>query len=194
MSANIDYSKGGEAFISFQKPAWWGNSKIFQNDITVANALHDAGLDFKVEKSPNVHRFPGTNRPDIISTESFFTWRMDTGAVLGSKLGSVYKVYQNTDALAVVDDLLQTKKVKIETAGAIDSGRRVFVCLKLQNPLIVGSKDEIEQYILLANGHDGSMAITAMPTNIRVVCANTLGAALAGAKPEHKIRHTASAK
>lgn len=66
----------------------------------------------------------------------------------------------------------------------------MFVCLKLQNPIIVGSQDAVEQYVLLANGHDGSLAITAMPTNVRVVCWNTLSAALGAAKAEHKIRHT----
>lgn len=191
MPANIDYSNGNENFVSFQKPAWWGNSKVYNEEITVQNALHDAGLAFHVEKLPNTHEIPG--RPKIVSANSFFTYRTDTNKVLGDKLGRIYKVYQNTEALSVVDDLLQTKKVRIETAGSIDEGRRVFVCLKLLTPLIVGGNDEIEQYILLANGHDGSLSITAMPTNIRVVCSNTLAAALSGAKAEHKIRHTEKA-
>lgn len=114
--------------------------------------------------------------------------------MLGTKLGSVYTVYQNTEALIVVDEMLKTGKVKIETAGSLDGGRRVFVLLKLDTPILVGPKDAIMQYVLLANGHDGTLSIVAMPTNVRVVCDNTLSAALQGSKPEHKIRHTTNAK
>lgn len=192
MAHKLDYSKGKPAFISFQKEAWHGLGKIFTEDITVDNALRDAGLDFHVEKAPNIHRI-GTM--DEISTSSFFTYRTDTNGILGTRLGPDYTVYQNTDALAVVDDLIKTGKVKIETAGSVDDGRRVFVCLRFSEPLTVGgSKDVVDQYVLLANAHDGSLAITAMPTNVRVVCWNTLSAALSGAKANHKIRHTANAK
>lgn len=113
--------------------------------------------------------------------------------MLGSRLGKGYTVYQNMDALNVVDDLLKTGKVAIETVGAVDEGRKVFTCLKLNTPIRVDGKDVVEQYVLLANAHDGSLAITAMPTNIRVVCNNTLSAALSGAKASHKIRHTTNA-
>src|SRR5207245_4368462 len=59
----------------------------------------------------------------------------------------------------------------------------------------------VDQYLLLANGHDGSLALTMKFTPIRVVCQNTLSAAL----PENRhgrqqrvpngvyIRHTESA-
>ena len=38
--------------------------------------------------------------------------------------------------------------------------------------------DRSATYIYVANSHDGSMAVTAAVTPIRIVCANTLGAAL----------------
>lgn len=196
MAARIDHSKGKAAFISYQKPAWWdlGNQYTSQDEISIEQALKDGGLDFNVDKLPNIHRFnTPTGIQEVISDSSFFTLRTDTNTVLGDKLGSVYTVYQNTDALSIVDELLKTKKVIIETVGAIDDGRKVFTCLKLNSSIVVGGSDEVYQYVLLANGHDGSLAITAMPTNVRVVCNNTLSAALAGAKNMHKIRHTATA-
>lgn len=191
MAHKLDMSKGKPAFVAFQKEAWHGLGKIFTNEITVDNALKDAGLDFTVEKIPNIHRI---GDQDEVSTSSFFTYRTDTKGILGTRLGPDYTVYQNTDALAVVDELIKTGKVKIETAGSVDEGRRVFVCLRYAEPIIVGKGDEITQYVLLANSHDGSLAITAMDTNVRVVCWNTLSAALSGAKSNHKIRHTTNAK
>jgi hypothetical protein len=51
-------------------------------------------------------------------------------------------------------------------------------------------------YIYVANSHDGSMAVTAAVTPIRIVCANTLGAALrraehgVDAQRTFRFRHT----
>lgn len=195
MAHKLDYSKGQAAFISYQAPAWHGLGKVFNNEITIEEALKESGLDFHVDKLPNIHRFNGADgQPqEIISKDSFFTIRTDVNKVLGTRLGCDYTVYQNTQALDVVDAMLETKKVIIETVGAIEDGRKVFTCLKLNSSIVVDGSDEVYQYVLLANSHDGSLAITAMPTNVRVVCNNTLSAALSGAKSAHKIRHTRNA-
>jgi hypothetical protein len=56
--------------------------------------------------------------------------------------------------------------------------------------------DPSATYIYVANSHDGSMAVTAAVTPIRIVCANTLGAALrhaehgADARRTFRFRHT----
>lgn len=191
MAHRIDHSKGKAAFISYQEPAWHGLGKVFNQEITIAQALTESGLDFKVDKLPNIHRLP--SGIDIVSDSSFFTVRTDVNKVLGTRLGPDYTVYQNQQALDIVDELIRTDKVIIETVGSVDEGRKVFTCLKFKTPMKVGSNDEIFQYILIVNSHDGSLAITVMFTNVRVVCHNTLSAALAGAKGAHKIRHTRNA-
>lgn len=190
MSHSIDHSKGKAAFISYQAPAWHGLGKVFNQEISIEQALKESGLDFHVNKLPNIHRINGL---DLMSDSSFFTYRTDVNKVLGTRLGPDYTVYQNMEALDIVDELLNTGKLIIETVGAIDEGRKVFVCMKFNEPIVVGGSDVVYQYLLLINSHDGSLAITAMLTNVRVVCANTLAAALGGAKGAHKIRHTRNA-
>ena len=108
-------------------------------------------------------------------------------------MGKDYEVLQNIEAFNLVDEILQSGRATIETAGAIDEGKKAFICLKVDKSIIVGSEDEIKQYVLIANSHDGSLAITATPTNVRVVCNNTLTAALKGATGAIKIRHTSNA-
>lgn len=191
MAHQIDHSKGKAAFISYQAPAWHKLGKVFNQEITIQQALNESGLDFHVDKLPNIHRLG--NGQEIVSDSSFFTVRTDVQKVLGTRLGPDYTVYQNNEVFDIVDELLKSKKITIETVGAIDEGRKVFVCMKLHNPIIVNGNDEVFQYLLVTNSHDGSMAITVMFTNVRVVCANTLSAALAGAKGAYKIRHTRNA-
>lgn len=184
----IDNSKGFNAFVAFQAPAWHGLGEIFTEPLTTMQALQKGGLDYTVLKLPNIHMMPDGN--EIISEDSFFTCRTDVNKILGSRLGKDYEVLQNIEALNVVDEILQSGRATIETAGAINEGRKAFICLKVDKDIIVGTDDKVQQYVLIATSHDGSMAITATPTNVRVVCNNTLSAALRGAKGAIKIRHT----
>jgi len=191
MAHKIDNSKGFNAFVSFAAPAWHGLGTVLNNPVSTANALEQGGLNYDVLKLPNIHYLP--NGEELISEDSFFTVRTDVNKVLGSRLGKDYEVMQNIDALNVVDEILQAGTATIETAGAIDEGRKVFICLKVAKDIIVGSDDAVKQFVLIATSHDGSLSITAMPTNVRVVCNNTLTAALKGAQDKIKIRHTSNA-
>lgn len=60
-------------------------------------------------------------------------------------------------------------------------------------PVHVGRNDCIERYLFLTTSHDGLGSIQIAFTPIRVVCRNTLNAALANQVNCIKIRHTASA-
>lgn len=192
MSHSIDDSKGFDAFVSYAAPGWHGLGTTFQTELTTAQALQYGGLDFVVKKLPNIHRLP--NGREIVSHDSFFTFRTDVNKVLGNKLGKDYTVMQNLQCFDLVDDILGRGLARIETAGCIDQGRKTFVCLKANQSIRVGSSDWVNQYVLIANSHDGSMSITATPTNIRVVCSNALSAALSQAKGAIRIRHTDGAK
>ena len=191
MAHLIDNSKGFNAFVSFAAPAWHNLGTVFNEPVTTLQALEKGGLNFDVLKLPNIHCLP--NGKELISEDSFFTVRTDVNKVLGSRMGKDYAVMQNVEALNIVDEILQSGTATIETAGAIDEGKKVFICLKVDKNIKVGSSDLVNQYILIATSHDGTLSITAMPTNVRVVCNNTLTAALSGAQDKIKIRHTVNA-
>jgi phage/plasmid-like protein (TIGR03299 family) len=55
-----------------------------------------------------------------------------------------------------------------------------------------GANDETKLYLIVWTSHDGSVAVQAAITPVRVVCQNTLNLALAHAKQSFKIRHTQS--
>ncbi|MFX9626919.1 alpha/beta hydrolase, partial [Acinetobacter baumannii] len=84
------------SFFSVKEKAWHGLGQIVEDYPTSKEALQFAGLDFEVVKRPNTHRLDdGT---EIISKTSFYTYRPDTGAILGDRLGKDYEVVQNIDA------------------------------------------------------------------------------------------------
>lgn len=192
MAHEIDTTTGKAGFVSVQQPAWHGLGKVFDREITTEEALKEACLNFEVVKYPNAHRLPNGNT--IISEDSFFTYRDDTLAVLGDKFGKHYVPFQNSETFGIVNDILSIGSARIETAGSIFGGKKVFVCLKLDDKIKVAGTDIVDQYLLIANAHDGSMAIKAFQTNVMVACNNTLTAALNGAKDQISIRHTQSSK
>ena len=192
MAHEIDTQKGFAGFASFKQTAWHGLGTILEERMSIADALKFGGLDFEVQKSPNVHRFPDAT--EQVSKDSFFTYRTDTNCVLGDKLGKGYTVMQNNVALDLVDELVNKQSMTIETVGSLCDGAKVFVTLKNETPIDLGSNDITEQYLVLLNGHDGNTAISAYFTNVRVVCQNTLNASLGLSKNKHTVRHTVTAK
>jgi phage/plasmid-like protein (TIGR03299 family) len=117
--------------------------------------------------------------------------RSDTGEVLGI-VSDRYKVAQNREVFAFADDLIGTDQAKCtyETAGSLWNGRRVFMLVNMPKGRIVG--DEYQPYLCISNAHDGSAPLQVFLTGIRVVCNNTLTAALRTAKRKIAIRHMGS--
>ena len=87
-----------------------------------------------------------------------------------------------------------------ETAGAIKNGTQVFGSIALERESVIdpsGVSDKVNTYLLVNTSHDGSVAIQASITPVRVVCANTLNLAIGkgvgrnrSVKQSFKIRHT----
>lgn len=194
MAHQINYNEktGQHSFFSVQEKAWHGLGQIVEDYPTSAEALKHAGLDFEVLKRPNVHKLD--NETEIVSNTSFYTYRPDTGAILGDKLGKDYQVIQNIDAFAFFDSIVGGDGIMYETAGALGKGERIFITAKLPDYIRVGNDDLIEKYLFLTTSHDGFGSITAAFTPIRVVCNNTLNAALKNNSNAIKIRHTANAQ
>ena len=164
---------------------WHGFGTIMQDKVSFKDALEYGGLGYFVEKSPNIHRMGNT---EIVSETSFFTWRTDNKKVLGV-VGDRYTPVQNTDALSIVEQF----PYHIETAGVLKNGAISFVCMKSDKQIIVKGVDETEMYLLFINSFNGTTPISVLFTPIRVVCNNTLTAAIKGATDKYTFRHTQSA-
>lgn len=125
--------------------------------------------------------------------------RMDTYTTLGI-VGNKYTPVQNIESLNFIYEILkhnpdikEKDDIIIETAGVLGIGERIFVTAKLPKGFRVGEeKEDTELYIVFTNSHDGTSSLTAMVTPIRVVCNNTLTAALGSNKAKVSFRHTAN--
>jgi phage/plasmid-like protein (TIGR03299 family) len=204
MAHNINYNEqtGKHSFFSVKEKAWHGLGQIISDYPTSAEAIIHAGLNYEVEKRPlftydseNHNGNPDTAIiiPEIEVPNYYATIRTDTEQVLGI-VGNDYQIVQNVNAFSFFDAIVGSRKgILYETAGALGKGERIFITAKLPNYIKVGRDDLIGQYLFLTTSHDGSGSITIAFTPVRVVCQNTLNAALKNSSNSIKIRHTASA-
>lgn len=83
--------------------------------------------------------------------------------------------------------------VVYETAGVLGEGQTVWALVRLDEPFTIPGDDSATYpYFAIKNNHDGTGACKGMPTNIRIVCANTCSMAdLAADQTGHQviIRH-----
>lgn len=193
MAHNINYNEqsGKHSFFSVKEKAWHNLGQIIEDYPTSAEAIFHAGLDYEVEKRK---LFTPTLENSTIEVPNYFSSiRTDNNAVLGV-VGKDYQIVQNRDAFSFFDSIVDGDGILYETAGALGNGNRIFITAKLPDYIQVGKDDLIEKYLFLTTSHDGSGSITVAFTPIRIVCANTLNAALRNQTNTIRIRHTSNAK
>jgi len=212
MAHNLNFNNGQHSFASKKKLAWHGLGQVVEA-MTSREAIELGGLNYEVglaELSASVQALEMKETfevDNVIRTGrgeqaafnevvpvpgNFATYRKDNNDVFGV-VGSRYEIIQNTEAFDFMDSLVQDQALEYETVGALGKGEKVFLTAKLPNKLIV-NKEDIDKYLLLTMAHDGSGAIQVLFTPIRVVCNNTLTAAISNGKNRVSIRHTKNAR
>jgi phage/plasmid-like protein (TIGR03299 family) len=147
-----------------------------------------ANLNYEVGKTPiYVKPIIGDTETPIEIPDVSATYRMDNGTPLGL-VSKRYEVVQNKDAFLFFDPIIDRGEAIFETAGVLGKGERVFITAKLPEDIMVAG-EKVEQYLLITNGHDGKNAVRVGFTPIRVVCNNTLTAALNNLKNSYSIFH-----
>jgi phage/plasmid-like protein (TIGR03299 family) len=197
MAHNLDFSKGKAAMFSVKEKPWHGLGRILDSPPDSKTAIIEAGLDYNVIKAPVIYdkNYHNSDIPahHFLLPDRFVTYREDTGHGFGI-VGSRYEVLQNTEAFEFFDNIVGEGAAIYETAGALNNGATVFITAKLPDYIRVSKEDVIEKYLLLTSTHDGTGTIKVLFTPIRVVCNNTLQAALTSSNNTINIRHTKSIK
>ena len=202
MAHELETQNGVASFASFREPAWHGLGTVFTDEKTTTEMLDLANLS-----NWNV-RLEDLETPTHLTSDKNYQYVLRTNPTDNSQtdilgvVGERYHVMQNEDLFSFGDNILFNGG-RWETAGSIKGGRVVFGALALERETILdpsGVADKVKTYLLINTSHDGSIAIQASITPVRVVCANTLNVALNrtkkkdGVKQSFKIRHTQTAE
>jgi len=202
MAHELETQNGAVSFASFREPAWHNLGTVFDtekntNEMLVAANLNNWNVRLEDLEIPTT-LVSDKNYQYVVRTNPTDKTQTDVLGIVGER----YVPLQNEDLFSFGDNILDGGG-RWETAGSIRGGRVVFGSLALERETVLdpnGVADVVKTYLLINTSHDGSIAIQASITPVRVVCANTLNVALNrtkkkdGVKQSFKIRHTQTAE
>ncbi len=150
-----------------------------------------AGMDWQIQESEV--RFMADQVGHLGTIHTFadqkVLYRSDTKQAL-SVVSQRYQVVQPREVLEFYRDLTEIAGYELETAGVLKGGKKFWALAKTGQSMALKGNDLVNGYLLLATSCDGTLATTATPTTIRVVCNNTLTIAVNGATQAIKVPHS----
>lgn len=172
---------------------------------TSRQVMEESGLDFTVQKCrlfaemdiaqqpTNTKLMTNINENNVLKNygvveNAYGIYRTDYNIPLGL-VKERYEPVQNVDAFRFFDDAIGLNKALWQTAGFFGRGERIFVSAKLPDDILVHG-DKVDSYLVFTNSHDGSTGVKILFTPIRVVCQNTLNAAIKTSTNYISFRHT----
>ena len=181
MSDMIDGSK----FVYTYQPAWHGKGNKIEPGIKIREAVTRCGLDYDVVKAPMYYHY--REHDDVISGTGFtraqnlsLLLRKVDGKQYGVVSDNKYTIMQNMEAFEKLQGILDDGVMELDCMGALMAGEIAWALLtpsdKIQ--LEVQDGDSVTQHILMVVNHDGRTANSLGTTDVRVVCNNTMNAAM----------------
>lgn len=171
--------------------SWHGKENVIPHDAPFDAWFDASGLNYNVQRSevlydvgaPVPFKFP----------ERHVLYRSDTLKPLAI-VGNDYHVVQPRDILEFFREFCTTNQLVMDTAGVLAAGKRVWALARTGTEVVIGGKDIVRQYILLATSYDTSLATIAKHTSVRVVCNNTLSIAANNAESAIRVLHSTEFK
>jgi phage/plasmid-like protein (TIGR03299 family) len=200
MAHNLETNGSEVAFALRGAPAWHNlANRIFNQDedVTTQTMLEEAKLsNWNVRLSPITDyissEWNDVSESHLVLRDNPFNGETDVLATVGKR----YKVVQNEELFAFADNIHDADpNCRWESAGSLKKGKVVFGTVDIPRTMVLdpqGANDQTKLYLIVWTSHDGSVAVQAAITPVRVVCQNTLNLAMRNAKQSFKIRHTQS--
>lgn len=171
------YQINGEDSMAFAGDTpWHGLGQKIEWDSPIEVWAQQAHLDWTVAMTPVEYRIDD-ERFDY--RERSVIYREDSNQPL-AVVSSDYKPVQPGEVLEFFRETVDKAGFKIETAGSLKGGKRVWALANTGRELNLGGRsgsDPVLAYLLLATSYDTTLRTTAAITAVRVVCNNTLSLA-----------------
>ena len=188
MAHMIDTTTGTAAMAYAGKTPWHGLGQSLSADADIATWTREAGLAYSVLESPVLFRTAAATEPEAFKGRKVLH-RSDTGAPL-AVVSDGYHVVQPAEVMGFFDNLVKLGGFQLETAGALSYGRRVWALASVGAGADIVDGDTVKPYLLLGTSYDGTMATVAKFTTVRVVCNNTITAALGDNTASVRVLHS----
>ena len=157
--------------------AWHNQGIVTEGTLPARDAFETANALFGVEKREL--QYPVFKDPNIVGVEPAGVYgvvRTDTQDLLGI-VSKAYEVVQNDSLLRMAEFIRE--EADMDSVVVLKNGARLAFTATLRGATKeVVPGDKVFRRLVGYLGHDGKTGCGAIFTNVRVVCANTLAAAL----------------
>jgi phage/plasmid-like protein (TIGR03299 family) len=173
---------------------WHGLGRKLPQHATVDEMIRFGGLDWNVIPKPLFAGLDATTGAGVSVPGYKALVRSDRPETVLSIVSESYGIVQNAEALALAAAAVGTGSASAEVCGALDDGRRIFLVINVREAGFDVAGERVEPYVVCYAGHDGSTSVGFRFTPVRVVCQNTLSAALGSEdSTELTVRHSRNA-
>jgi len=148
---------------------WHGLGTKVPADLSPAQMLEKAGLNWTVEKTP---AFANIGGKDVSVGWSALTRSSDNSIL--SVVSNDWNPVQNHEAFEFFDEYCRVGDMEMHTAGSLKDGQIVWGLAKVKDSFDLFKGDQVDSYLLFTNPHKFGQCIDVRFTPIRVVCNNTL--------------------
>ena len=148
---------------------WHGLGTKVPADLSPAQMLEKAGLDWTVEKTPAFANIDGKK----VSVGWSALTRSSDNSIL-SVVSNDWNPVQNHEAFEFFDEYCRIGDMEMHTAGSLRDGQIVWGLAKVKESFDLFKGDQVDSYLLFTNPHKFGQCIDVRFTPIRVVCNNTL--------------------
>jgi phage/plasmid-like protein (TIGR03299 family) len=176
MAHMIDTTTGRAAIAYAGETPWHNLGQQLTPGASIETWTREAGLAYTVLESPVLYKTEAASAPEVFKGRKVLH-RSDTGGAL-AVVSDGYHVVQPAEVMGFFEKLVEIGGFQLETAGVLSHGKRVWGLARVNDGAEIIGGDVVRPYVLLGTSYDGTMATVAKFTSVRVVCHNTITAAL----------------
>ena len=162
------------------EPLPWSPDRLgvsgLETSVSSDDALTRAGLNWDVKLGALYGPRPPKGQPWNKIEDKLAIYRADTYEVLGFGTHQ-YHPYGNIECFDWLTNLMADGLVVVENAFTLGGGKQVVLIGRLTEDMQVNGEEHLP-YMVLTTRHDGGGALQIVPTEVRVICMNTLRLAL----------------
>lgn len=200
MSHELSFTNGRADFFELSDgvlTAWHQEGISLPRNAPLEVALAAGNLLYPVAKEPVFRQL--ADGSFLTCASGAVTVRSDRNLELGL-VGADYSVVQNAEAFALLQPLLDNGSLRLETGGVLRDGADAWVLAQINLGIFPEElrdkllQQAIAKYVLVRTNHTGRANASVTETDVRVVCANTLGMVEDGSfKSQAAVQHRGDA-
>ena len=165
MAHEIEFVNGKAQMAYTGDVPWHGLGTAVPADLTPAQMLEAAGLDWSVTKVP---AFAKVGDKQVAIGHSALVRSMDDSIL--DVVSDDWNPVQNQEAFEFFNDFVAAGDMEMHTAGSLKNGQIVWGLAKVKESFELFKGDRVDSYMLFTNFHKYGYSTDVRFTPIRTVC------------------------